>query len=98
MNLIRRARNRQSERAAKAQWNAPGRPEWELAAQKLWSEHKMAEYEAAAAVVGYDRARLTDTELRAGPLLTDRWRVRPRMDGIGRRLGSLNAAEMEADE
>ena len=42
--------------------------------------------------------RMTAAMLRAGPLRTDEWVPAPSMQGIGRRLGRLSAAELEAEE
>ena len=96
------AAHRKRARADRADWLAhperqPGRPE-EAEAEKERAERVMAEFEARAAVVGYARARLAPSELVAGPLRTDNWRIAPDMRGIGRRLGSLSTHELEAEE
>ncbi len=62
---------------------------------KVRAEGEMARFELRAAMIGVARARLTPEELRAGPLLTDRWGLAPSMAGIGRRLGRLTVEELE---
>ncbi len=42
--------------------------------------------------------RTTLDMVRAGPLKTDEWIAPPTMRGIGRRIGKLSAAELEAEE
>ena len=42
--------------------------------------------------------RTTLDMTRAGPLKTDEWVAAPSMRGIGRRIGKLSAAELEAEE
>jgi hypothetical protein len=99
LNAIQRMRWRRRERAAKAAWLAcRDEPafDWETTAARAM-EH-MAEFDRAAAVFGPLRARLAEDEVRAGPLLTDGWSLAPRMAGIGRRLGSLTAGELEAEQ
>jgi hypothetical protein len=98
MNAIQRVMWRRRERAAKAAWLARDEPtfDWERTASR--AKAHMEEFDRAAAVYGPLRARLAEDEVRAGPLLTDGWSLAPRMAGIGRRLGSLTAGELEAEQ